>query len=269
MPFQRVRDIDIYYELHGSGPRVLSISGSGNDLRSNPIRAEGALESSFTTLSYDQRGLGQTSKPDQPYTMADYADDAVGLLNALGWDRAHLVGFSFGGMVAQHVALRYPSRVDRLVIGCTSAGGAGGSSYDIRLHDTLDPVTRRQRSLELLDSRCDFSTDPPVLAPGLEPLYAMFTRSFDHDGDDPARAMGMRRQLDARADHDVASELARIAASTLVVGGRFDQQAPLANNEYLAANIPGARLLVADGGHAFMMQDPTAWPMIVGFLQSS
>ena len=269
MPFQRVRDIDIYYEIHGDGPRVLSISGSGSDLRSNPNRSEGALESTFTTLSYDQRGLGQTDKPDTTYTMADYADDAVGLLDALGWERTHVVGLSFGGMVAQHVALRHPSRVDRLVIGCTSAGGAGGPSYDIRLHETLDPMTRRQRSLELLDSRCDFSIDPPVVAPGLEPMIAMFSRSFDHDADDPDRAMGMRRQLDARADHDVAADLGRIVAPTLVVAGRFDQQAPLANSEYLAAHIPGARLLIADGGHAFMMQDPTAWPMIVGFLQST
>ena len=110
MPFAAVRDIEIYYEIHGSGPRVLSISGSGNDLRSNPRRAEGALEQHFTTLVYDQRGLGQTSKPDEPYTMADYADDAAALLDAVGWSSAHVVGLSFGGMVAQHLAIDHAAR---------------------------------------------------------------------------------------------------------------------------------------------------------------
>src|SRR5215207_5622309 len=103
MPIARVRDIDVYYEVHGSGPRVLSISGTGGDLRQNPLRGQGLLEQHHEVLMYDQRGLGQTSKPDVPYTMADYADDAAALLDALGWDRAHVVGVSFGGMVAQHL----------------------------------------------------------------------------------------------------------------------------------------------------------------------
>ena len=269
MPFVSVRDIEIYYEIHGTGPRVLSISGSGNDLRSNPRRADGALEQNFTTLVYDQRGLGQTSKPDQPYSMADYAEDAIGLLDAVGWSSAHVVGLSFGGMVAQHVAIGHPGRVERLVMGCTSAGGPGGSSFDLRLNESLDPDARRRASLELLDSRCDFTADPAVVAPGLESLLALFTRAAAADPDDPARATGMRRQLDARAEHDATAGLAAITAPTLVVGGRFDRQAPLANSEYLAANIRGARLLVADGGHAFMLQDPTAWPIIVAFLNAT
>lgn len=269
MPFAHVRNIDVYYEVHGVGPPVLSISGSGNDLRSNPQRGEGPLERHFTTLSYDQRGLGQTSKPDAPYTMADYADDAAALLDAIGWESAHVVGLSFGGMVAQHLAIRHPSRVDRLVMGCTSAGGVGGASFDLRLNDAPDPEARRRRSLELLDSRCDFSQTPPAIAPGLEPLLVAFARAAALDPDDPARASGMRRQLDARAAHDATGGLAGIVSPTLVVGGRYDLQAPLANSEYLARCIPGARLLVADGGHVFMLQDPTAWPIIIAFLQSA
>lgn len=267
MPTVRVRDLDVYYEIHGSGPPLLSISGSGQDLRTSPSLGKGPLEAHFTVLHYDQRGLGQTTKPDVPYTMADYADDAAGLLDALGWARVPVVGMSFGGMVAQHLALRHPGRVDRLVIGCTSAGGAGGASYDIRLHEQLDPAERGRRSLEIIDNRCDFSVDPPKLAPGLEPLFEMFARAGTLDAQDPSRAAGFRRQLDARADHDTAARLGEIVAPTLVAAGRFDDQAPLPNSEYLAAHIPGARLYVADGGHLFMLQDPTAWPVILAFLQ--
>ena len=117
MSLARVRDLEMYYELHGTGDRLLLISGTGGDLRANPLRGTGVLEQRFEVAMYDQRGLGQTSKPDVDYTMADYADDAVALLDVLGWDRVHVMGVSFGGMVAQHVALRHPPRVDRLEIG--------------------------------------------------------------------------------------------------------------------------------------------------------
>jgi 3-oxoadipate enol-lactonase len=269
MPYAKVRDIEVYYEIHGSGPPVLSISGSGQDLRTNPSLGNGLLEQHFTVLHYDQRGLGRTSKPDVAYTMADYADDAAGLLDAVGWARAHVVGMSFGGMVAQHLVIGHPARVDRLVIGCTSAGGVGGASYDLREHEKLDPEARRRRALEIMDSRCDFGVDPPRLAPGMEPLFAMFARAGELDAADPQRAMGARRQLDARADHDTSARLGEITAPTLVAAGRFDDQAPLRNSEYLAAHIPGARLYVADGGHLFMLQDPTAWPVMLAFLQSA
>ncbi len=101
MPFVDVRDLSVYYELHGTGPRVVWINGTGGDLRQNPARGTGPLEQHFEVLMYDQRGLGRTSKPDAPCTMADYADDAAALMDALGWERAHVLGVSFGGMVAR------------------------------------------------------------------------------------------------------------------------------------------------------------------------
>ena len=78
MPFVAANGIDIYYEVHGTGPRLLNISGSGNDLRRSPA-AVLPVNRSFETLSYDQRGLGQTSKPATDYTMQEYADDAAAL----------------------------------------------------------------------------------------------------------------------------------------------------------------------------------------------
>ncbi len=269
MPVAQVRDIDVYYEIHGAGPPLLSISGSGQDLRTNPQLGKGPLEAQFTVLHYDQRGLGRTSRPDAVYTMADYAADAVALLDAVGWARAHVVGMSFGGMVAQHVAIDFPERVDRLVLGCTSAGGAGGASYDLRRHDELSVEDRRRRSLELIDNRCDFSVDPPRLPAGLDALASMLRRSDALDAEDPHRLAGLRRQLDARAGHDASSRLGEIRSPTLVAAGRFDDQAPLRNSEFLASHIPGARLYVADGGHLFVTQDPTAWPVIVAFLHAA
>ena len=145
MPFISVRDIEIYYEIHGTGPHLLSISGTGGDLRRSPIIFEMPIARHFKILAYDQRGLGQTSRPDIPYSMADYADDADGLLRAIGWDSCSVIGISFGGTVAQELALRHPNRVERLVLACTGSGGAGGSSYPLHQLAHLSPEERAHR----------------------------------------------------------------------------------------------------------------------------
>ena len=144
MPFVTVRDINVYYEIAGAGPKLLFINGTGGDLRRRPNVFDSPLTQHFTVLSYDQRGLGQTDIPETPYTMADYAEDANALLDALGWQSCRVMGVSFGGMVAQEFAVRYPQRVQRLVLACTSSGGAGGASYPLHELLNMDRLASRQ-----------------------------------------------------------------------------------------------------------------------------
>lgn len=281
-----VNGIDICHELHGpeDGDRVLLISGTGADLRGDPARDRHPLvRAGFRVLMYDQRGLGRTSKPEGPYSMEGYADDAAALLDAVGWPSAHVVGISFGGMVAQHVVLRHPGRVRRLVLACTSSGGAGGSSFDLLAIADLPPAERERIALSVMDSRNDFSTHPPTIAPGLGPWLAAaanaLARRTDPTGDpagDPAgaaeaaaAARGARLQLEARSHHDTWDRLAGVAHPSLVIGGRYDRQAPPENLERLADRLPDARLVLCEGGHLFMIQDPTAWPTIAAFLGGS
>jgi 3-oxoadipate enol-lactonase len=128
MPYVNTTALRVCYEQHGSGCPVLLIGGVGGDLRDEPGVLERKLADRFELLSFDQRGTGQTDKPDSPYTMTDYARDAASLMDAVGWNSAHVVGVSFGGMVAQELALQFPRYVRSLVLACTASGGAGGSS---------------------------------------------------------------------------------------------------------------------------------------------
>ncbi len=269
MTFAAVNGIEIYHEVHGAhdGTRVVLISGTGSDLRADPQRAEHPLVlAGFRVLMFDQRGLGQTSKPDQPYSMAEYGDDAAALMRAIGWSSAAIIGISFGGMVAQHLAIRHPQLVDRLVLACTSSGGAGGSSFDLLALNDLPEDERVAISVRVMDSRNDLSTSPPTWAPGFERLVRQSAAARRLTLDDPTAARGAYRQLEARAAHDTWEQLASVSIATLCLGGRYDNQAPVDNMRRLADRMPNAHLKLFEGGHGFLLQDPTAWPAAIAFL---
>src|SRR6202034_1724978 len=97
----------------------------------------------------------QSSKPDTPYSMAQYADDAAALLEHVGWPSARVIGVSFGGMVAQELALRHPGRVERLALACTSPGGEGGASFPFHEIDHLDREARTRHLIPISDTRRD------------------------------------------------------------------------------------------------------------------
>jgi len=263
MPFITVGDLSVFYERHGTGAPLLFISGTGSDLRVRPGVLDGPLPGRFDVLAYDQRGLGQTSKPDVPYTMADYADDAAGLMTAIGWESAHVVGLSFGGMVAQELALRHPERVRRLVLGCTSPGGAGGASFAFHEIGHLQGEARARHLIPISDTRRD-----AAWARANPDAHAQFVAmaSADPYGHEPGHVMGAQRQLEARAAHDTWDRLADIRSPTLIAAGRYDGIARPETQERMAARIPGARLQVFDGGHMFVIQDRTAFPAIMDFL---
>jgi 3-oxoadipate enol-lactonase len=260
MPFTDANGVSLYYETAGTGERLLCVSGTGSDLRQPPRPTDGALAQTFEVLGYDQRGLGQSGLPPWPYGMADFADDAVALLEALGWHDCLVMGVSFGGMVAQELAIRHPERVRRLVLCCTSAGGRGGASYPLQDLVGLPPEERAARRMEILDTRWDEAWRTA------NPDMVQLISQHSGEGEDGAQPLGLTNQLLARAQHDTSDRLDHVACPTLVCGGRFDGIAPPSNSEFLARNIPGARLEMFDGGHGFFLQDPTAMPAIISFL---
>jgi len=263
MPITQANGISLYYERAGSGPPLLFISGTGGDLRVKPNVFDGPLARRFDLLAYDQRGLGQSDKPDVAYSMADYSDDAAALLTDQGWDEALVIGVSFGGMVAQELALRHPSRVSRLVLACTSPGGEGGASFPFHEIEHLRGEPRARYLIPISDTRRD-----DVWAAANPDLYAQFVAmgAANPYADEPGHAMGAHRQLEARAHHDAWDRLSEIACPVMVAGGRYDGIALPVTQEKMAARIPGAKLQFFEGGHLFMIQDRTAIPAMAAFL---
>ena len=265
MPFTTIGRIRLYYERAGRGERLLFISGTGGDLRVRPGVFESPVGAAFDLLSYDQRGLGQSDKPAGPYSMRDYADDAAAVLDVVGWQRALVIGVSFGGMVAQEFALRHPQRISKLVLACTSAGGAGGASFPLHeiAHLPLEERFRRQLSVSDLRQTPEWQREhADTVAKMLE-----WNRNASKIGeDDPRKAAGAALQLDARRRHDTWGRLPRLEMPVLLAAGRYDGIAPLSNMEGMAGRIPNAELRVYDGGHLFLLQDRSAYPDIVRWL---
>ena len=266
MPFTTVRDLRMYYELRGKGPRLLVISGTGGDLRRSPNIFEMPIAEHFEILAYDQRGLGQTSRPNIPYTMVDYTDDANALLDAVRWNRCLVMGISFGGMVAQEFALRYPLRVERLVLASTSSGGAGGASYPLHELSHLAVEEYAHRILYLSDMRRDAAWQAANPAQ-FQLLLDQTLAGLKVGADEPGRQTGARRQLEARALHDTYERLSTLKIPVFICGGRYDGIATPANLEAMQKQIPGSRLELFEGGHLFFVQDPRAVEAIVAFLK--
>ena len=263
MPRIRIRNIELYYEVQGSGPRLFFIGGSGGDLRDKPGVFDGPLIEYFEVLSFDQRGLGQSDIPEGPYTMQDYGEDAAALISALDFAPCLVMGVSFGGMVAQELVCRYPEHVKRLVLACTSPGGAGGSSYPLHKLQDLPQAECAVLMTEISDTRYDaaWREANPEAA---EKLMEMALARMKANGGD--ESLGPRLQLEARSSHDTCDRLSDVSMPVYVCAGSYDGIATPSNQHALAGALSNSTLEFFDGGHLFLLQDASAFGKIVDFL---
>ena len=253
--------VDLYYERHGAGPRLLFLNGSGTTIETTRAMFS-VFDPSFDFLTLDARGLGQSGPVTRRYTMADCAADALAVMDAEGWDSACVLGVSFGGMVAQELAVTAPDRVERLALLCTSPGGPERSSYPLHELEALPEEQRSALGRQLIDTRFD---DAWLAAhPDDAALAAMIDRREPQP--DPQRRRGELEQLAARRNHDVWDRLSAITSPTFIGCGRYDGIAPPANSAAMASAIAGAELHEYEGGHIFFVQDPRAMPEVIEFL---
>lgn len=247
MPIAALSGVEIHYEERGEGPPLLLVAGIPAVSSDWAPLAE-RLAATRRVIAYDNRGSGGSTVTPGPYTTAQFADDAVALLDHLGIERSDVFGMSLGGMICQELALRYPERVACLVLGCTHAGFAHaiqppeetGRAFAMQTDDWAE----RMRALASLAFARD--VDPSLLE--------RFTDKKSGDVQDPA---GYRAHIDAVQHHDALDRLGSIRAPTLVVSGDDDRIIPGANSEVLAQRIPDASLEVIDGaGHLFFLERP-------------
>lgn len=238
--------IRIASEERGSGFPVLLVMGLGYGRWAwEPL--VGPLAESFRVLWYDNRGIGDSDTPAGPYTAADLAQDAVQVLDERGVERAHVVGTSLGGMVAQELALSHPERVEKLALLCTTAGGAGGYPFPeqtVRLlaaAPSLAPDVAMRRFVE-----------NAVSARG-ELVETLVARRAAN----PPDQAGWQAQAAASATFEAWDRIAAIDKETLVLAGDEDNVVDWRNSELLAERIPNARLEVLHGvGHLFFWERP-------------
>lgn len=263
MPIALSAEAEVFYEVRGSGPRLVFVNGSGSTLEDARMFTD-VLAPRFEVLAFDYRGLGQSSEVMGSYTMADCVADTVAVMDAAGWPAALVVGISFGGMVALELAVTHPGRVERLALLCTSSGGAGGSSYPLHELAGLDPTAGRLRRRALMDTRFDdawLASHPSDRAL----VAAMESRAA---GPDHPRAAGIHEQLQARRGHDTWDRLGAITCPTFIGCGRYDGIAPEANGRAMASRIAHADLHVYEGGHGFLAQDRSAFEDLIRFLEA-
>ena len=261
MAYAELTDVRSWYELIGEGEPLLFIPGLGGTCRVwDPIAPE--LAAHFSLILVDNRGLGRSIARRKPRSLADYSADLVELLDELQLERAHVLGLSLGGIIAQRFAVDHPSRVDRLVlVSCAHRF----SAYLLRMAALLGHSLRRFPRAVFVQTMELLATAPLYLDDHIKEIEEQ-ERARCEEGLH-ARAMGTQLRCLLRSDLDPADY--RITAPTLVVAGEHDALIPNCYARLMAERIPGSRFLLIPGaGHNPMIEVPEkVLPLIEQFLQ--
>ncbi len=263
MPTATVNGMDLYYEEHGTGDPLLCIMGFATDSTGWLLQVPDFARR-YRTIVYDNRGVGRSARPPGPYTIQQMADDACGLLDALGIERTHVLGISMGGMIAQELVLDHPERVRGLVLACTypepdeatvqtrrftvrQLGGTVTDAGEVKIDlSAIDPLMFFQHLLPLV-------FNPEFIQTELPRLFELFGGALQHGFSLDA----VMAQLEAVMGHRATDRLSRIAAPTLVLTGDADKVIAPANSELIASRIPNATLRKVPGGsHGFNIEMP-------------
>jgi len=243
--------VELYYEEHGDGEPLILIPGlaAGRWIWFKQVLQ---LSEQFRVITFDPRGLGLSPLYSDQLTIPLLADDVVVLLHRLGIKRAHILGASFGGFVAQEFALANPEMTRTLVLSCTSFGGPRHVAPPM---ETLMAIAstngfnteERIRRILLPAFSSDFARDHPEGVDQIVKLRLSGTVTEE----------AYRAQLMAAAGFNAEPKLGDIKAPTLVISGDSDAIVPVQNSRNLAAEIPGAELRIIEGGsHLFFIERP-------------
>ncbi len=244
----RVGSQSITYRKTGEGPALVLLHGFLCDSRCWKAQLAG-LADRFTVVAWDAPGAGSSSDPDESYTVTDWAETLAGFLDSIGLARAHVLGLSWGGMLAQELYRLHPERIDRLILVDTYAGWKGSLP---------------QAAVEMRRARCyrDASRPPSEVVADWVPAEFFFDAASDLPAEMAAivsdfHPRGFRLMAQSLADSDTTPILGTIQVRTLLLWGECDRRSPLSVAEQFHAAIHGSKLEVIPGaGHVSNMERP-------------
>jgi pimeloyl-ACP methyl ester carboxylesterase len=247
----RVNDIEIYYEMKANGFPLIMINGLSEHTGSwDPYLISG-LSKRFKLLLFDVRGSGRTDISDKEYSIKLFADDTAGLMNAVGIPRAHVLGLSLGGMIAQELALSYPERIEKLLLCSTRCGGA----------QTV-PTPREKSMRQMIDSGKVSFEEMIKLT-----LHRFFTEEFIKNNPEfikayikrrlsvPFSKEAIMRYRRAMATFGICARLPQIKASTLIIHGKQDVVITPENAQLMAEKIPQSKVVYFENSGHLLAED--------------
>jgi 3-oxoadipate enol-lactonase len=269
MPRVRVDDLEMYFEVHGNGFPLVLISGYSGSSESWDVLVPRVrdLSKHYRVLTLDNRGTGRSSAPEGDYSIKTMADDAAGLLDFLRISKAHILGQSMGGMIAQELAINHSEKVNGLILACTTPRGSASNA-----------IPGQRKALEKL--RWMFAP-PPGMPP--EAILEEIMRSCYHKQffeknrasimaftpKYPTSLSTLEKHYDAIVKFDTYNRLKRILSRTLVAHGEDDRLILPEGARMLVKQIPNAELkMFKQAGHVVLEEKwQEAKPAILDFLK--
>ena len=264
MPKLRVGDLTMYYVEAGQGDPLVLIMGLGADHLAWGFQLP-AFAERHRVIAFDNRGAGQTDAPDHPYTTRMMADDTVGLMDALGIERAHVLGVSMGGMIAQEIALGHPQRVRSLQLHCTLGRPDGYLEAQLEVGRIQRRTLSREAAMRAgylwLFAPATYNERPEFVELILQNALA---NPF------PMSLRGFERQCDAVQTHDALDRVAAIRCPVLITVADQDILVPPRFSRVLAERMPGAAFRLIEGaGHGYFWERPDLFnAACLGFLSA-
>ncbi len=258
-----VGDIEIAYKTFGRGEPILLISGSGNVMDVWPSYFLNELAKSHKVTIFDNRGVGNTTEGTKPFSVKQFANDTLGLMNVLGIQKADVFGFSMGSFVAQQLVITYPEKVNRLILYGSSCGGQEGIPQDPKIISVLsDFVNNRTK-----DASAFLEVTFPLKWIKEHPNFLELIPKTS----ETILSSTVKKQFEINEDwlstnwSGVCDLLQEVTKPSLIITGTDDEAIPSGNSLILVDKIPGSWLVqIEDAGHGLIYQYPEIFTEIVG-----
>jgi proline-specific peptidase len=273
MPYAEVNGIKIYYESHGEGYPVIMHHGYGatGDVWIGQV---GELSKQFRVITLDSRSTGRSDHPDEPYTMDSLVEDLKGLMDFLNIDKSHLIGQSMGGWISQNFVLKYPDKINKLVLLGTNHKGSGiqfmkNSLSDLYELQKEDPTQAFWKYAKLTHHRKfikEMQADPKKKFHGIWSAEHMIKELTENK----MTPKDYQLLADAIEEHDVTDRLSEINTPVLLIAASNDKLSPKLVMEELNNGIKNSTLEVIPGTahHVFLEAAPKVNQLIIDFLKS-